>query len=500
MDEQTQNQNTNPNADKPEAPPSPDAAGSGQDEKPQVWAPKQSSKKRLGVILGLVLVLLVGGVLAWLMMGKEDKAADGDDSASSNKTNLVYAVHWLEDPQINGIKDKDGKVVSKGLKQYLDEYEKLNPDVKFTIKQTHVSKYNEELKVAADSGAAPDIYQIYSTWGPTYVRENLFAEVPADVLADIEKNYVSTASATIDGKIRGIPTEVNTYALIYNKDLYKAAGIVDAQGNAKAPTTWAEVLANAKKLVKKDSKGAITQHGFAFLLDNDWQAVDPFLSLLFTNGGQYLSEDLTKALFNDAKGIAALEAEMQLFKDGSTDIAGNIFDFNKDGKVAMGIVPPWTKSTFATEFGDKFESTVGVAPLPYLSKPGTLRYGWFTGVMAGSAHQDEAWDFLKWFTSELQEDTGTTRYGDLLANTIGAIPARNEDFQSHQDVLGDFFTKVFVDQMSISTAEPNVLQSDEIKSTLMAEIQAAWDGKKTAKEALDTAATAVNKLLDENNQ
>ena len=120
--------------------------------------------------------------------------------------------------------------------------------------------------------------------------------------------------------------------------------------------------------------------------------------------------------------------------------------------------------------------------------------------MAGSAHQEEAWKFLQWFTAEVQDDTKTTRYGDLLANTIGAIPARNDDFQSHQNVLGDFFTKVFVDQMDISTAEPNVLQSDEIKSTLMAEIQSAWDGKKTAKEALDAAATAVNKLLDENNK
>lgn len=497
MDEQSQNQNTNPTPDKTEPPAG--AGGSAPDDKSQVWAPKQSSKKRLWMVVGLVLVLLVGGLLAWFMMGKKDKAADGSDTATSNKTNLVYAVHWLDDPQINGIKDKDGKLTSKGLKQYLDEYEALNPDVKFTIKQTHVSKYNEELRVAADSGAAPDIYQIYSTWGPNYVRENLFAEVPADVLADIEKNYVSTAAATIDGKIRGIPTEVNTYALIYNKDLYKAAGIVDAQGNAKAPTTWAEVLANAKKLVKRDANGTITQYGFSFLLDNDWQAVDPFLSLLFTNGGQYLSEDLTKALFNDAKGVAALEAEVQLFKDGSTDIAGNIFDF-KDGKVAMGVIPPWTKSGFATEFGDKFESSVGVAPLPYLSKPGTLRYGWFTGVMEGSANKDEAWKFLQWFTSEVQDDTGTTRYGDLLANTIGAIPARNEDFESHKEVLGDFFTKVFVDQMAISTAEPNVLQADEIKSTLMKEIQAAWDSKKTAKQALDDAAAAVNVLLEQNNQ
>jgi ABC-type glycerol-3-phosphate transport system substrate-binding protein len=92
-------------------------------------------------------------------------------------------------------------------------------------------------------------------------------------------------------------------------------------------------------------------------MDNDWQVVDPFLSLLFSNGGQYLSADNTKALFNSPSGVAALEAELRLFKQGSTDVNGNFFDFGKN-KVAMVIAPPWTKSGFQTNFGAAFESTI----------------------------------------------------------------------------------------------------------------------------------------------
>lgn len=72
---------------------------------------------------------------------------------------------------------------------------------------------------------------------------------------------------------------------------------------------------------------------------------------------------------------------------------------------------------------------------------------------------------MKWFNTEVVPETQTTRYGDLLANTIGAIPSRKLDIDNHQSVLSDPFTKVFVDQIPVSVAEPNVPQADVIKKT-----------------------------------
>ena len=43
----------------------------------------------------------------------------------------------------------------------------------------------------------------------------------------------------------------------------------------------------------------------------------------------------------------------------------------------------------------------------------------------------------------------------------------------------------------------NVANASTIKSTLMTEIQAAWAGQKTAQQALDSAATAINKILQQ---
>lgn len=424
--------------------------------------------------------------------GLTPQTATTTSSTSSNgKIKLVYAVHWADKSQTEGI--FNGAVLKyKGLKQYLDEYTKLHPNIEFDVQVIAYNDYAAKLKILSDAGAAPDIYQIYSPWGVSYANAGILDKVPDDVAADIQKNYVSTKGVTINGQIVGIPTEIDDYALLYNKNLFQAAGI------ANPPKTWSELVADAAKLTKKDAKGAITQYGIAFLVDNDWQVVDPFLSLLFSNGGQYLSADNTKALFNSPEGVAALDAELQLFKQGSTDMNGNFYDFGKS-KVAMVISPPWPKSGFQTNFGAAFESTVGVAPFPYMVKPATLQYSWFMGVMAKSQHKQEAWDFLRWFASEQTTPiVGPTRYGSLLAENIGAIPSRKVDFNDHKDILGDFFTKVYVDQMKYGVAEPNVLNASTIKATLMKEIEAAWSGKKTAKQALDDAATAVNAILAQN--
>jgi multiple sugar transport system substrate-binding protein len=478
MEEQLENQNKTE---------TPNSSGPSDGGPPIVSPGGGGSKKMLWVVGGLV-VVLVGAALAWFLMNGKNGDKSGDAANNGGKTKLVFMTHWLEKAQIEGIKDASGAVTSKGLQAYVDEYEKLNPDIDVELQQVHFNDYPSRLRVLADSGAAPDIYHIYAPWGAQYVRAGILAEPPASVKADVEASYISASGPTIEGKVWGYPTEINNYALLCNKDLMSQAGV------AAAPKTWAELIDAVKKMTKRNAAGAITQYGIAFTKDAEWQVADPFLSLLFSNGGQYLTADLKKAAFNSDAGVQALEAMVQLFNDKSTDIEGQFFDF-QDSKIGCVVAPPWTKGAFATSFGANFEAKVAVAPFPYMKKAGTLQYSWFTGVMKESKNQEAAWDFLAWLNTEAQS-SGTTRMGDLLAGTIGAIPARKVDFEKHDDTLGDFFTSVYVGQMGDSTAEPNVLESDVIKEKLIAEIQAAWGGEKTAKEALDSAATEINKILE----
>ncbi len=442
----------------------------------------------------LILGIIACGILVYVvvtvriiphMLGASTAAT------SSGKTVITFMTHWSS-YQVNGVRDAAGKLIAKGLQQYIDEYNALHPDIEVKIQYVDYDTYFKTLKVLSDAEMPPDIYQIYAPWGASYVKDNMLDLPPHDIQDNVLKNYESVSGVTIDGKIWGIPTEIETYALAYNKNYFKEAGIVDASGNPLPPKTWDAFVADAVKLTKKDAKGNISRYGTAFANEDSF-VVDPFLSLLDSLGGSYLSADMAKTAFDSPLGVKALNAELALFKEGATDINGSLYDFGK-GKVAMVIVPPWPRNGFAAAFGDAFASTVGVAPLPVLGKQASLGYSWFMGVTAGSKHKAAAWAFLKWISSDIQP-SGTTRYGDLLAETIGAVPSRTVDFTGHADALGSFFMQPFVGQMKNAVYEPEIASANEAKAILQQDIWAAWSGQKTAVQALDDAKQDIDMLL-----
>ncbi|MDA3802469.1 MAG: extracellular solute-binding protein [Patescibacteria group bacterium] len=459
------------------------------------------NKKIIYIISAVLIAVVIIFVIAFsnpnVDIEENNREVDNNVTNDDDKTTLTFAAHWTEDVQMNGIYDEDGNLVEKGLNHYLDEYSALNPDVEFQVRTIAYSEYENKLRVLDDAGIVPDIFQIYSPWGVSYAEEGMIAEVPEDIKTKVSENYISTAGVTINDEIMGIPGEINDFSLMYNKEIFKDAGVVNRSGEALAPTTWDDVLKTAEKTTEYDSNGNISQYGFAFTKDLDWAAVDPFLSLLFTNNGEYLSEDYSEALFNSEEGIEVLDGIKELFDNSYTDVNSNVWDFS-EGKVAMAFIAPWTESVFKDQMGDDFEEVVGVAPVPFFEEPDTLQYSWFIGVMDKSKNKQEAWDFLRWFTTDIQEETNTTRYGDLLARTIKAIPAHEQDLENNSDVLEDnFFKEPFISQLEYSTPEPNVLKAAEIKKILMDEVQAAWLGK-DSKQALDDAAQKVNLILEEN--
>ncbi len=457
--------------------------------------------KRLVILSALVFVLALAFVLLLVFRPETGEKRTANERVSDlgqeGEINLVYAAHWTEKFQTEGIYDENGNLVERGLRQYLDEYSSIHPEVTFDIMTISYGEYESKLRLLDDIDEVPDIFQIYSPWGVSYVKRNMVASVPEDIKNDIRENYFSTAGVTIDNDIWGVPGEINDFSLIYNKEIFKEAGIVDANGEARAPRTWSEFAEAARKTTKKDAAGNITQYGIAFTKGMDWAVVDPFLSLLFSNGGAYLSEDNSQAAFNSEEGVEVLNGIKELFDNGYTDESSNVWDFS-EGKVAMAFIAPWTEGVFQEQMGERFNTEVGVAPVPYFEKPGSLQYSWFLGVMDKSRNKEAAWDFLRWFTRDIQEETGTTRYGDLMARTIKAIPSRVVDLENNSDVLEDnFFKAPFISQLPISTPEPNVLQAAEMKAILMKEIEATWSGK-DAREALNDAAIEINFILKQN--
>lgn len=403
------------------------------------------------------------------------------------KTVLTIQTHW-SDFQVNGIFNKAGKLLYPGLKQYTEEYMKLHPNVEIKIREVAFSNYLQQLLVTHMAGRGADIYDLYSLWAVQLVNSHILDAPPMDVINSVKKDFVSAAvgGAKIEGKIWGIPSEIDDYALIYNKKLLSEAGYTNP------PKTWEELTVMAPKLTKFDSKGAISQYGFAFLSGWDSAVVHPYLSLLYSIGGSMFNKNYTKCLLNGQKGVRALNEELALFKGKATNSAGNVFNFPQN-TVAMMIMAPWYVSSLKRAYGNKYSKYVGIAPIPPIEKLATVSYTWFFAVDSASKHKKAAWDFLRWFALQIQPKTNTTRAGDLEVNVISVIPPNKTDLENHQAQLADL--KVFIEQLKNAHPEPNVMQGAQIKTILMNQIVAAWNNQKSAQRALDNAVAKINPIL-----
>ena len=137
-----------------------------------------------------------------------------------------------------------------------DRYEAANPGVSIAYQQISYGEYLQTVLTARIGGTAPDIYNVYgSLWGAQMVDNGVLAEAPPQIVAMLESDFLAdpVGSATIDGAVWGVPTEVSAYMLVSNMALLEAAGY-DAP-----PATWDEALEIAEAVTTRTEQGRISK-------------------------------------------------------------------------------------------------------------------------------------------------------------------------------------------------------------------------------------------------
>ena len=175
------------------------------------------------------------------------------------------------------------------------------------------------------------------------------------------------------GKTYTVPTTATTQGLIYNKELFKAAGIVDENGEAKPPKTWDEFREVAKKLTDPAKK----QYGV--ILPIKW-------------GGWFNSDILTASM--PSCGFSGYNPKTGEYDYSNTEYIMNTFLGIKEDKSmfpgAEGMDNDSARAQFAAgnigmKFGFSFDVAVlneqfsakcdwGVAPQPVINE-NDVRYG-----------------------------------------------------------------------------------------------------------------------------
>jgi multiple sugar transport system substrate-binding protein len=436
---------------------------------------KQTRLSSIVVAMLLILGLLLGAC----------QSAPATNAPTSNEpVKLVVLTHWGEES------------LATPMKALLDEYTKAHPNVTIEYQAVTFDQLLTKISTSRAAGTAPDIIHIYNLWMPDFVKGDALAAPPADVVEDIKANYSpgSVSAVTVNNQIWGYPTEINTWQLVYNKKMFADAGL------SEPPKTLAELKDYACKLTEKNADGTLVHTGLAVLTGWDSGVVHPFLSLLWSDGGEYLAPDQSKAMFNSPQAKEVLQAYSDMISEGCVDpgLGGGFNDF-VTGKSAMVIMANFFRPDLQNSFVDGYEN-VGVAPIPVGpsgSASVALQYNWLWTVDKTSKNAEEAWKLVKWLNSPRGEGQASPM-GEYLTTALGAIPSRLSDQKARADTLSDFFLKAYLDSTSTSQPEPVLVGGQEIKTALQTEIENTWYGKKSIDEALQSAASEADRILSEN--
>jgi multiple sugar transport system substrate-binding protein len=377
----------------------------------------------------------------------------------------------------------------------INKFNADNPDIKVNVTTVEWPGY-DQLTAQFASGDAPDIVTIHESVLSDYQSKGLLmplddvlkaAGLTPDAFTDAARN-----GATKDGKIYGLP--IDTWTMLYhiNMDLFKQAGLVNADGTPILPTSPEELLAQAEQFKQKTGKPYFIQN----LANETALYTRNLYTYLFQQDSDFFA-DPKKVKLNTPEAKKVVEMYKTIFAKDYTvkdlDYGGAINAFLAgDGGVQLN--GTWVVGDYnaQSETSGTALNKGGYAVYPYPQLFGGAKAQYADGhTWAVSAKQDRTAEqtaaigkFLKFFADN---DFEWSRTGHLPAfnavitsDAFKALPHRN--------------TIAAVADLG-KPLPASVQRQFAIQDIIGEEMSAAISGQKDVDAALTDAETRVNDLL-----
>jgi multiple sugar transport system substrate-binding protein len=415
---------------------------------------------------------LVTALLAVLSLAVS--CGGGSGSSSGGRVSIVL---W------HGYVDTEGKAITAAAARF----NATHPKIHITVQNYGNSDYAlQKVLTAIRGGHYPDIVYLYGSWAANVAQTphavDLAPMIKSDPSIDWNDFWPAERQAvTVNGKVIGVPALVDNLGLVYNKKLFRQAGIPFPT----ADWTWDDFRAAAKRLTDPSAK----QFGWAYVNDASEDTVWRFDALLWQAGGDILTPDQKHAAFDSPAGIKAATLLQQMatvdhsvYLDSGNQNYVNLFN---SGKIGMLFTGPWDLSQFP-------DVDYGVQILPGDQNHDTIS-GPDQWVMLdnGDDRRQAAWTFLKWFTSPAQATRWSIATGDL---PIRASQVKQPGYQDYVKKYNGISTFVQNEQNAVK-ARPVLTDYNEISQAMGQAIQAILLGKAQPQQALSKAADQVNSVL-----
>ena len=379
-------------------------------------------------------------------------------------------------------------IEAKAIKVQAGQWNDKHPDEKVRLVFNGGNDSALQKTIAGfTAGNYPDVSYQFGSSAAQLVRQPKLVDLSSvvkDPDFDWDDFYPSEReAATVDGKVVGLPALVDNLSLVYNKKLFKAAGVP----LPTASWTWDDFRSAAVKLTDASTK----THGWAYINDGSEDTVWRYIALLWQAGGDLLNADSTKPAFDSPAGLKALELLQQMaVSDKSVYLDngnGNYLNLFNSGKIAMLWTGPWDVSSINSDVD------FGVSILPgYEGNHETISGpDLYVAFEHSKGRARTATKFLTWLTSPQVHLEFAIATGDLpLRESESKLP----DYQKFLDKYPA--SKVFVENLdNVKHVRPNIAGYSEVSTALGQMVQSVLIGKAEPQDALDTARDSVASAL-----
>ena len=393
---------------------------------------------------------------------------------------------------------------STGMKDYLlEQVEEFNSTIgkEENIKLVWEFQTDDTAKeMAMIDGNGPDITAIGSI--AKSVESGWFVsldDIP-EIAETVAKNsqYRREKSNCIDGKMYTMVVCSQILGLAYNKDMFKEAGIVDENGEAKPPATYEEMIECARILTDESKQ----QYGIIF--PGKWIGFYSYeISMNSMQNKGRGSYNPNTGLYDYAHLVPTLEMMMTMREEGLVYPGMEGMDNDPararfaEGNIGMKYAVEWDVSVWNEQFPVEFDW--GVAPLPVVSEE--ERYvqmkqpGVSMGITTSGVEKKGADKIAVVFNWYYSDEMLIKMYEDGKRLPWRSDIAEAADFTGKDVAKGwiDFGNLVEISGQDVATLPVDITGYEKDAASVMSDV---FSGKMSPKEWAEERAKIYNEGIE----
>jgi len=372
--------------------------------------------------------------------------------------------------------------------------EKMKAEVSNKRSEVQLIPYEQQTQLflaALSAGTAPDVISLDIVLHPYFNSIGAFLDLTDRINALPYRSALPEGMLHLgeaDGRYYGIPYTVDLSCLVWNKELFREAGL-DPE---RPPQTWDELIEYAQLLTKDfDGDGETDQYGFAIVGSSAGWQMFGFMPVVWAFGGRLLSDDGTEVLIDSPEAIAALQMWVDLIhkyevapKTAASWQFSDVYNAFVTKRVAMMLSGNFNIMNFKNDAPD-IDYGITFIPRSIQGQHASFAGGNLMGIVATSKHPDLAGEFVEFALSEEVQVGIWAKHG--------ALPVRSDMFDNEYFRAEPKF-QVCADILKVARA-PYSTKYNELYAPMLAAMQRAMMGELSPEDAYKEAAQEMRRVL-----